>query len=391
MCPYLEFFTSISTLSTFIPIKFPDGSLTCVSQIGSVPLTSQIILNNVLYVPSFKHNLLSVGSLLDSTHLVAHFTKSHCLLQDPTTKQTKASGRRVVGLYQFCSSYSFSYYNHSNPISSTQCVNVVSVSVSSSSLLHARLGHVSPSIMRHLSSTLLDNKSNTVFHFEACLLGKHHKLPFSLSSSHALHSFDLVHIDLWGPYRTPSLSGATYFLTILDDYSRTTWTDLLHNKTQVHPVVSAFIAYVHNHFNKTIKVIRSDNGTEIVQESCSTLFGIKGIIHKKSLPGVPQQNGRVERKHKHLLEIARTIRFHAHLPIKFWGDCLLSATYLINLLPSSVLNWKTPYEMLMGKPPEYQHLRVIGCLCYPVVKSSDKFAPRAAKCILLGYPFAPKG
>lgn len=88
-------------------------------------------------------------------------------------------------------------------------------------------------------------------------------------------------------------------------------------------------------------MIRSDNGTEIIQESCRVLFLNKGIIHQRSIPGNPQQNGRVERRHKSLLETARTIRFHAGLPYKFWGDCVLTATHIINLLPSSVLKWKT--------------------------------------------------
>ena len=61
------------------------------------------------------------------------------------------------------------------------------------------------------------------------------------------------------------------------------------------------------------------NGTEIFQESCTTLFTSKGIIYQRILPGKPQQNGRVERKHKYLLESARVIKIYAHLPHKFWG------------------------------------------------------------------------
>ena len=76
----------------------------------------------------------------------------------------------------------------------------------------------------------------------------------------------------------------------------------------------------------------------------------------------PQQNGVVERKHRHLLDTARSIRLHANLPISFWGDCVLAAAYLINKMPVEVLGWKTPYEKLFGTPPVYDHLRVIGGL-----------------------------
>lgn len=111
------------------------------------------------------------------------------------------------------------------------------------------------------------------------------------------------------------------------------------------------------------------------------------------MPGVAQQNGRVERKHKFLLETARSLRIHAGLPKCLWGECILAATYLINLLPTPVLEWETPYERLMGKKPNYDHLRVIGCLCYAsgTKNPTDKFEGRGIRSILVGYPYAQKG
>ncbi|WOG86569.1 hypothetical protein DCAR_0205784 [Daucus carota subsp. sativus] len=73
---------------------------------------------------------------------------------------------------------------------------------------------------------------------------------------------------------------------------------------------------------------------------------------------VPQQNGRVERKHRHLIETARTLRINAGLPKYLWGECVKAATHLINLMPSAVIGWETPYERLLKKKPEYEHLRI---------------------------------
>ncbi|KAL0387398.1 UNVERIFIED_CONTAM: Retrovirus-related Pol polyprotein from transposon RE1 [Sesamum radiatum] len=89
-----------------------------------------------------------------------------------------------------------------------------------------------------------------------------------------------------------------------------------------------------------------------------------------------------------------SIKFkQASLPDKFWGDCVLTATYFINRTPSKLLNWLTPYELLLSQPPSYAHLRVFGCLCFATNTKPHraKFDKRSSKCVFLGYPLGQKG
>jgi histone deacetylase 1/2 len=81
------------------------------------------------------------------------------------------------------------------------------------------------------------------------------------------------------------------------------------------------------------------------------------------------------------------------MPPSFWAEALSTATFLINIRPTSATSFTTPFETLHGTIPPYDTLRVFGCLCYPntLATSPNKLAPRSTKCIFLGYPARHRG
>jgi len=155
-------------------------------------------------------------------------------------------------------------------------------------VLHARLGHTSLSKMKYISDCKdfpLDS-----FHCETCILVKTHRLPFGRSTISTKNPFELVHMDLWGPYRVVNLNGARYFVTIMDDFTRNTWTQLLQSKSQVYAAIEYLLSMVETQFKTKVSMVRTDNGTEFLQSICLSLFGIKGILHQRSIVKTPQQN-----------------------------------------------------------------------------------------------------
>lgn len=214
--------------------------------------------------------------------------------------------------------YVFDSYKHT--LFSTQ----IYVNTVNKELWHSRLGHPSDLVLNQLPfSNEFKNSENKCY---VCPMDKQTKLSFPSSSIQTKKPFELVHIDIRGPYHT-SLSGANYFLTLVDDFTRSTWTYLMTYKTQACSILTSFANLIQNQFSTTIKAIRSDNGAKFLRQSCQSLFDSLGIIHHKTSPYTPQQNGVVERKHRHLLQITMALLFQSGLPIQFWGEALLHATF----------------------------------------------------------------
>ena len=78
-------------------------------------------------------------------------------------------------------------------------------------------------------------------------------------------------------------------------------------------------------------------------------------------PSTLQQNGVVERKHRHTVETGLTLLAHASVPFCYWSDAFTTACFLINRLPTRLLNMKTPLELLLHETPDYTFLKVFGC------------------------------
>jgi transposase InsO family protein len=367
--------TSSPCSPSFVTVA--NGTKTLVQGKGTVT-TSDLTLSDVLYLPEFPFNLLSVHKLTLALNCSVAFYPSHCEFQDLKTKRMIGGGFVKDGLYYF------------QP-SSTSIPSALH-STNSPYQWHCRLGHPSSVNLKHLVPTL-PTFSN--FNCETCELSKHHRATFKLRTDDpCLHPFELVHSDIWGPARTTGLCDARYFVTFIDDHSRLTWVYVLKDRSQLFSVFQSFYAEISNQFNVKLLAFRTDNAREYLDSAFQQFLESRGIIHQTSCVRTPQQNGIAKRKNGPILAIARALMLQMNVPKLFWADAVLTAAYLLNRMPSRILKGKSPFEMFFpGKNPFSVPPRVFGCVSFVHNHSPnrDKLDPRAHKCIFLGYSRTQKG
>ncbi|GJV19273.1 retrovirus-related pol polyprotein from transposon TNT 1-94 [Tanacetum coccineum] len=364
-------------------VFFGNGDALPVSHIGQSMVSNKILLRDVLVIPKLTKNLLSISKLTMDHPVDVLFSQPFFNIQDRETKQVIAQGLCEDGLYVL----------RDTPMALAATVGVSRKA--SFELWHNRLGHVSFDVISTLNKlgvldvTSILPKPNIC---KPCQLSKSQRLPFELNSKRSSYPLDLIHCDLWGPAPVSS-DGYLYYVIFVDDYSRFTWFYPLKTKSGFYTVLSAFIKLVQTQLSRKIKVFQSDGGTEFVNHTVRKIFEDNGTLHRLSCPYTPQQNGRAERKHRHLVETGLAMLFHAHVPASYWVDAFSSATYIINRLPTKLLGNHSPFELLYSRLPNYTNFRAFGCLVYPYLRdySAHKLAPRSIPCVFIGYNPQYKG
>ncbi|KAK2371611.1 hypothetical protein QL285_084537 [Trifolium repens] len=318
ICISLQWFQSYIAI-TPIQIKLPNGNFAIAKYSGIVSFSPNFIVSNVLYVPEFSINLISISKMCHSLSCLIQFSDSKCVIQDQKTLKMIGSADEYEGLY---------YLNLTNK---TVHVNTISDStlptIPKAAIWHFRLGHLSHHRLASLHSKFPYVTADQNGICDICHYARHKKLPFNNSFNKASQAYDVIHLDIWGPISIKSFHGHSYFLTVVDDYSRYTWIVLMKNKTETRQHVKNLITMIKTQFNHSVKIIRSDNGPEFLMHD---YYSSLGILHQTSCVETPRQNGRVERKHQHLLNIARALLFQSNLPKQFWCYAVLHATYIIN-------------------------------------------------------------
>ncbi|GKB96797.1 retrovirus-related pol polyprotein from transposon TNT 1-94, partial [Tanacetum coccineum] len=265
-------------------------------QIGNVTIS------RVYYMEGLGHNLFSVGQFCDSNLEVA-FRQHTCFIHNLEGVDL-LTGSRGNNLYTL----SLGDMLVSSPI----CL-LSKASKTKSWLWHRRLSHLNFGAINHLARHglvlgLPKLKFEKDHLCSACAMGKIKKKSYKPKSEDTnQEKLYLLHMDLCGPMRVASVNGKKYSLIIVDDYSRFTWVKCLRSKDEAPDFIIKFLKMIEVRLKVPVQRIRTDNGTEFVNQTLREYYEKVGISHETSVARSPHHNGVVERQNHTLIEAARTI------------------------------------------------------------------------------------
>ncbi|GJW00510.1 retrovirus-related pol polyprotein from transposon TNT 1-94 [Tanacetum coccineum] len=275
-------------------VKFGNYHLAKILGYGDYQI-GNVTISMVYYVEGLGHKLFSVGQFCDSNLEVAF----HMMASSPICLLSKASKTK-------------------------------------SWLWHRRLSHLNFGAINHLARHgLVRGLPKLKFEKDhlcsACAMGKSKKKPHKPKSEDTnQEKLYLLHMDLCGPMRVASVNGKKYILVIVDDYSRFTWVKCLRSKDEAPDFIIKFLKMIQVRLKVPVRRIRTDNGTEFVNQTLREYYEKVGISHETSVARSPQQNGVVERRNRTLIEAARTMLIYAKAPLFLWAEAVATACYTQN-------------------------------------------------------------
>jgi hypothetical protein len=358
-------------------VTMADGKALTVQGGGTieVPIQGKMTqITGVIYVPAIGFNLLSV-SQLGEKGMACNFTGNSATLS--------RNGCRVATAVKKGMTY----------VLKAQA-NEIAAPVSDRSeeataeLWHQRLGHPGERKLELFKSGAVEGIPQGLQHVdcETCKMTKSTHVGNKVPVPRATQPLERVHMDFWGPYERPTLSGRKYMLTITDDFSRKSWICLVKDRREVYESFQNWRASVELESEHKLKAVRIDNAPEFLKLS----KGLEkdGIRFEPTVAYVPSQNGVAERLNRTLITKARALLSAVDLPLELWGEAVHTANYLKNLTPFDTDDGpRSPEQLWAGKAIGLTHLRAFGCVAYAHIAAAKrgKLDQTALKGVFVGY------
>lgn len=328
---------------------------------------TEVLIKDVQYIPGLCASLLSVSQIVKSDMEVI-FNKNGCKIVDKNSKII-ATGSLINNMFTL------------------DAVPIVKDFACASKfqdndleLWHKRFGHANVQKVKLLLDLKNINKQINEFKCATCVKGKQSRKPFNADASRATNLLELIHSDVCGPTSVKSIGGGSYYVIFVDDFSRKVFAYVIKSKGEVFNKFVDFKNFVEKQTGKNIKALCRIFEFELRSISCCAW-----TRREKSAPYTPQQNGLAERMNQTIVEKVRCLLFEAGLEKVFWGEAVLAAADIVNVLPNSANGNKIPNEVWYGKKPDLSMFKVFGCRAMAKIpdEKRKKLDSKSAECILL--------
>lgn len=383
----MEWFSSLRKLTTPLILNVANGKSLQATHVGNIAVEKsndgrkweKRTWENVYYAKE-----MGAESLFSTTFMEVSkgysFYHGNGIMRLSKGRQTMVGGERIGSQY-------IPYIRIKPPSISANVARSVG-------LWHQRLGHVSETVVRAMYKNNLTEGLEVTFSdkndCESCHYGKQtisrhpNREKRDCLPGQRFHS-DVCHIGV------VSWNKCKYFLTMKDEASGYRRIFFMKTKDEVSSILRQFFIDAERETGKKAISLRTDNGTEYVNENVEEVLKSMGIIHELSPPNVKQCNGMAERENRTLCDTARSMLFNTDLSRTdchlLWTEAIGTAAYLRNRVPNRGILNTTPYSEWYGRKPDVSHLRVFGAKAFVHIPNAmrRKMDPKSRKAIFVGY------
>ena len=367
------------------------GDKSTVNQIGigtvvfKSPQGYEITLSNVLHAPAVKTRFMSTRALTQKGASVTFENRAFKIIHKD---RCIAAGYLENNLYWLDATGSSLLNAHTGNTATPLHI------------WHLRMGHMSHAALKARGPSAvkgMDFGSSTMdipTTCHGCELGKSTRKPFPGSAKTTSRILEIVHSDLAGPMQTKSIQGSSYIATFVDDHSRHAVVYFLKTKNQFAAALQKFLSWAETQTSDKLRALQSDRGGEYMAANVQDILSQRGIEHRRTMPGSPQQNGKAERFNRTIMDKAMAMLHTASLPNGFWEYAVSTAVHIYNRSPARTLKWRTPVETWKpSQVPDVSYFRIFGCKGYMHVPADKrrKLDAKAIEVTLVGYEPGSKG
>jgi hypothetical protein len=306
------------------------------------------ILTDVLFVPNLGRSLFSCYRAAQRNIFTLHMKDGCQLIQDGQIVMTGVTKNQMYQLE--ITAISKQEAGNAANVATSLGVESTAASTQPLSLWHRRMAHLNHAMIKKMASTgmvtglVLEDK-NPEF-CVGCAYGKNHRSEFPWTDPRTRSEYpgDLVHSDLCGPMQVPSLGGALYFVLFKDDATGFRVVECIKSKPDTLGSFKRFISQLKRDIGRSLKILRSDRGTEFTNKEFTTFLENEGVHQELTTAYTPEQTGASERDNRTIVEAAQSMVHESNHPIRFWDEAVMTAVYVLNRTGTRTLATITPFE-----------------------------------------------